>query len=92
MESCISRDIFEFADSKRFQIEHYFARTSVISSVSKPIELKEEEIKLSSPFQRRMVLTDLNKSYWKTIRDGISEYVMIDFIDERYETGKLYLP
>ncbi len=88
--SCVSRDIFEFADSKRFQIEHYFARTSVVSSVSKPIELKEEEIKLSSPFQRRMVLTDLNKSYWKTIRDGISEYVMIDFIDERYETGKLF--
>lgn len=48
----------------------------------------EEEVKLTSAFQKRMVLADLNKSSWKTIADGFSDYIMIDFVDERYQIGK----
>lgn len=87
MGSCVSRDVFEIANNERFAIEWYYARSSVISLVSKPLEFSEM-IDLSSEFQKRMVLSDLNKFFWETIKNDTPDYIMIDFIDERYAIAK----
>lgn len=35
-----------------------------------------------------MVMSDLNKSYWRIMQNDAPEYVLIDFIDERYLIGR----
>lgn len=90
--SCVSRDIFEWDGHDRFHIAWYFARSSVVSAVSEPLGYIGT-INLPSEFQKKMVMSDLNKSYWQTMRKDIPEYILIDFIDERYEiarAGKSY--
>lgn len=46
-------------------------------------------INLSSEFQKRMVMCDLNKLYWTIMQRNVPDYILIDFIDERYEVAKI---
>lgn len=90
--SCVSRDIFEWEGHDRFHIAWYFARSSVVSAVSEPLGYTGT-INLPSEFQKRMVMSDLNKSYWQTMQKDMPDYILIDFVDERYEiarAGKSY--
>jgi hypothetical protein len=80
--SCVTRDVFDLA-GKNDRVAHYFARCSVVSAVSGPLALQEEEIKLSSEFQRRAVFYDFNKSFKNGAWLSDSDWLAIDFIDER---------
>jgi hypothetical protein len=57
--SCVTRDIFDFVEENE-SVYRYFARSSVVSVVSKPIKINLEEINLKSSFQKRIVYYDLN--------------------------------
>lgn len=83
--SCVSRDILNHGQTDLFQLKTYIARQTVISSISAPCspEVEEESINLTSAFQRRMVLSDTQKTAFTKFSNDNSEYLIIDLIDER---------
>ncbi|WHY33816.1 DUF6270 domain-containing protein [Cytobacillus firmus] len=86
--SCVTRDAFAFDELGKLKVNEYFARTSVISLYSNPISAKLDEIELPSAFQKRMVYNDLTKKFKKYIQKPLSDYLIIDFIDERFRILK----
>ncbi|MEC0258394.1 DUF6270 domain-containing protein [Paenibacillus lautus] len=85
--SCVSRDIFNY--SKDHNVVDYFARSSIVSVTSKPLDISEEEILLESDFRRRMLRRDLRKDFINVIKETPFDYLIIDFIDERLDLLKL---
>lgn len=81
--SCVSRDAFNYLNENDFKLGKYFARSSVISLYSNPVPVKMEDIKLPSTFQQRMVYWDLTKEFSKYIKNVTSDFIILDFIDER---------
>jgi hypothetical protein len=81
--SCVSRDVFDITGHNDL-LKHYYARCSVVSAVSDPVAVSGSDIGLNSDFQRRMLISDFQKSFakgsWKTDTDCL----IIDFIDERF--------
>lgn len=59
-----------------------------MSAVSEPLGYTGT-IDLTSEFQKRMVLFDLNKLYWLKMQEGVPDYILIDFIDERYAVARI---
>jgi hypothetical protein len=86
--SCVSRDIFrgDFYNGKdNITIDKYFARTSLISLNSLPLNIDVSGVEDLDPFQRRLLSDDLQKtfySYLKKTKD--SSVLLIDFLDERF--------
>lgn len=84
--SCVSRDIFEF-DHSGFALAGYLARTSMAGFGLAPVE--DQELRacangLQSAFQRSMALNDIDKSTLSKIKEADSDFVLLDFIDERF--------
>jgi Family of unknown function (DUF6270) len=86
--SCVTRDAFELTTGD-YNIEHYFARTSFLSLTSPPLDIKEEDILLESPFQRRCVYNDLTKQFFNLTKEKKSDIIIIDLIDERFNLLKI---
>lgn len=82
--SCTSRDIFEYGDRGRFTLGAYVARQSVVSALSKPIDIDENELKLNSMFQKKQVINDFQKNTFEALKLANSKYLIIDLIDERF--------
>ncbi len=63
--------------------------SSVISLMSAPIdkEVNMQDIKDSN--RKKWLENDFNKSFMKVIDPSESDYVFIDFLEERYDIGKL---
>lgn len=89
--SCVSRDVFRVAEYP--ENINYFARSSLISLMSEPLSISNEDIKLESDFQKNMVLHDFRKDFFEeTWTKG--NFIVIDFIDERFDVmkyGKSYV-
>lgn len=83
--SCVSRDIFPFDEEKIYKVGIYIARNSIVSALSQPMEIKSEDIKLESNFQKIQVYNDLVKTSFVNLKNNISDYLIVDFIDERFE-------
>ena len=81
--SCVTRDIFDFAD-KNSWVKEYFARQSVVSTVAKPFDIEMEEISLDSNFQKRMIYYDCNKLFFEKLEKVAFDCLIIDLIDERF--------
>ena len=81
--SCVTRDIFRI-ERIGVNIVDYFARTSIKSLISPPIEINPDEIVLSSEFQKRMVLRDFSKDFWNVVGHSPFDFLLLDFIDERF--------
>lgn len=89
--SCVTRDCFAedicgHESISRYEIDKYFARSSLVSQLSRPVLLKGE-IRLSSLFQKRMVADDFEKQffpYLNKVKEDI-DYLLLDFIDERFD-------
>ena len=60
--SCVTRDLLEYDRKKIFSIGEYIARQSVISFLSVPINLNEQNIQLESDFQKKQLISDLSKN------------------------------
>ena len=82
--SCVTRDILTFDADSRIELENYIARQSVISAVCPKIGAEESEINLSSPFQKRMVLCDMNKTAFEILGGQKSDFIILDLVDERF--------
>ncbi len=81
--SCVSRDVFEFDD--RLALDAYVARQSVVSSVSPAAPIEEDEIALSSAFQKRSVYSDIAKTAFDELaRFDDSGWLLIDYFEERH--------
>lgn len=87
--SCVSRDLLEVNKEKNFKLGTYVARESIISALSIPVEYDKNDIKLSSPFQTRMLEMDLKKECLSALEMQHSQYLIIDLIDERFDLGKV---
>lgn len=86
--SCVSRDVFEYPNAP--QLQGYFARSSVASALEIQPHSKSNESLENNPsnFQRRMVEADLNKTLSSELRKGEFDYLLVDFIDERFNLSK----
>lgn len=94
--SCVSRDVLECdANQERtIQLKTYVARQSIVSAVSQPVPCDAQHIQLKSAFQRRMVLCDFQKTSFALFEGDGSQYILVDFIDERFDLmkiGKAYI-
>ena len=83
--SCVTRDAFEFDGESSFLVNKYFARSSLASIYSFPLKINQDQIGLSSSFQRKMVLQDVTKELKNYIKNIKSDLLIIDFIDERFK-------
>ncbi|AJC84185.1 hypothetical protein IMC75_04755 [Campylobacter peloridis] len=81
--SCPSKDPFELADKKDFQIVGYIARTSFASFTSKPYVDQKIIKNILSPYHQKMVLNDMSKTTFKKILNSDFDVLLIDLIDER---------
>jgi hypothetical protein len=84
--SCVSRDALEIVPG-HFELASYLARTSLASVGMPPVsdsEVRGKVAGLASPFQRRMLLNDLDKSTLVTIAETAHDILLLDFIDERF--------
>ncbi|MDH2887882.1 DUF6270 domain-containing protein [Bacillus cytotoxicus] len=88
--SCVTRDAFTFDKEKRFELPYYQARTSLLSIMTKPYEIQDSDLNnLSSAFQKRLVKDDMLKSFFEKISANSSDYLIMDFIDERFDMVKI---
>ena len=53
--SCVSNDVFRYLLNGSIKVNKYLARSSLISAISEPINIRMDDIKLSSRFQKSMV-------------------------------------
>lgn len=83
--SCVTRDVFEFDMLRRYKITAYYARSSLVSLYSDPIDVSLDNIKLASNFGKQMVYNDLTNGFRKHLTKKQDSYFIIDFIDERYD-------
>ncbi len=81
--SCVTRDVFRI-DRIGVEVVDYFARTSIKSLISPPLIVDNNEISLESEFQKRMVVRDFSKDFWRVLIDQKFDLLLIDFIDERF--------
>lgn len=88
--SCVSRDLFTMPEAVCFECKEYIARQSVLSLLSEPLSVEVNEISaLTSNFQKAMVLNDLRKTTFERLERSKSDYIIVDFIDERFRTAKI---
>ncbi|WP_418056022.1 DUF6270 domain-containing protein [Priestia megaterium] len=66
--SCVSRDPFAMFDHD-YEINSYFARTNIISLASNSMNISIHRISLESNFQKRCVYNDLNKLFFKNVKE-----------------------
>lgn len=83
--SCVSRDIFNFDTTNRLRLVDYYARSSFASAFC-PLT-REESLShlIASPFQRRIVKADLDRSFREQLACLDFDVLLIDLIDERFD-------
>lgn len=86
--SCVSRDILEYS-KKNFSVGEYIARESIVSFLSVPVCFEEEKIQLSSTFKKKQLIQDLQKSGIEHLKSNPNDFLIIDFIEERFNIGKI---
>lgn len=88
--SCVSRDMMEYLEPDLYEISPYIARTKVVSQLSSPLHVDENEITLTSAFQKRLVMCDMNKQEFDLLHKNHSDYCIIDYIDERFNLLQIH--
>jgi hypothetical protein len=85
--SCVSRDIISHSQKNKLPIDlvDYYARSSLASVVARPFEssIDIQLEKILSPFQRRMVERDVNKSFFDDLDKLEYDILLVDLVDER---------
>lgn len=51
-------------------------------------DIGEDEVKLDSKFQKRMVIYDMNKTAFDVLSQSKGNYIIIDLIDDRFALAK----
>ena len=87
MGSCVSRDPFEHDSKGDFEIVAYYARSSFASLGSESYIDERILEKIDSPFQRRSVRADMEKSIFTQLLKRDFDILLIDLIDERFDVS-----
>lgn len=85
--SCVTRDAFAVAqDGQPSILAHYSARSSLASAFN-PAPFEGVDVSaIVSPFQRRMVKSDLEKGFVRDLGEfGNADVIVVDLIDERFD-------
>lgn len=87
--SCVSRDPFEISDKRDFEVVAYYARCSLASLGSEPHCDDEILSLIKSKWQRSMVRADMEKTIFVDLKKKEFDYILCDFIDERFNLTSL---
>lgn len=82
--SCVTRDAFA-ANSHKYNLKDYYARTSFISLAAALLPVEEADIPLESEFRKKCIWRDLSKSFWREQEQAVAEWLILDFIDKRID-------
>ncbi len=84
--SCVTRDVWQFAGVEPRDM-FFTARTSLASVMSqKPMTIPSfVDVKFDSDFQQRCVVADVTKSLMRDIETFEPDFLILDFIDERFD-------
>ncbi len=81
--SCVSSDIFLLADlEKRFKHTVTCSRSSILSLVSRPVEYCFEGVAGWDPFNREMVIADLEKTFFNMLEKQKNDFLLVDLSHE----------
>lgn len=86
--SCVTRDAFTFDKSNEFTLDRYFARTSLATAFNSPPINDVYTEQLNSAFQKKIVNAELKKEFKEYIIKNNFDYLVVDFIDDRYSVFK----
>lgn len=85
--SCVTRDVFGFSREDR-RVGAYIARSTIASAVAPQmafqLDVSAKEGETLSPFELRMVETDVRKSWLRVLAEDPSPALIVDLIDERF--------
>ncbi|WP_430910840.1 DUF6270 domain-containing protein [Methylobacterium sp. sgz302541] len=87
--SCVTRDAFLLPRGKAYRIPAYVARTSFVSLTSPPVPLAEGTIQAPHRFDVNCIRHDFEKTAIDTILSSAPDYLILDFIDERFDLMKI---
>lgn len=83
--SCVTRDPIEKMLGKEITLIDYVARCSLAAINSPPLINDALKSRIISPFQRRMVTFDMEKTWPSLIVEKEYDALLIDLIDERFD-------
>lgn len=93
--SCVTRDVFSYIQKTGLRCGEYIARQSIVSAFAPKLPFTEEDLaELDSTFQKRMVKNDFEKTAFDKLEDSKGDYLIVDFIDERFhivQIGRTYI-
>ena len=81
--SCVTRDAFEMKPDQ-FKVDVYISRNSIFSVTEHPLKLQRDDYSASPAYLGRMIFYDFNKMVFNVLNDKLSDYFLIDLIDERF--------
>lgn len=81
--SCVTRDALN-AERCEWDIADYVARTSFASQIGKPVVDRAFLGKIASPFQKKMVRRDMEKSLYELVSTLEFDLLVLDIIDDRF--------
>lgn len=84
--SCVARDAVDLAGKDHFSVTDYIARQSLLSAGLDASARFPEVAEVSSPFQRRMMLSDFAGDLERRLTDvaGETDVLLWDLTDERH--------
>lgn len=82
--SCVSSDIFRFVPSIG-ELALYRGRSSLISLMSAPLELQDDDLDWPSNFARHMIKGDFGKGLFEELEKAHCETLVVDFVEERWD-------
>ncbi|RQR39203.1 DUF6270 domain-containing protein [Burkholderia sp. Bp9142] len=84
--SCVSRDAFtdRFTQAEQYELAGYLARSSLATAFSSGVVENVDFDAIASPFQRRMVQSDVEHGLVAVLATGGFDFLLMDLIDERF--------
>lgn len=90
--SCVTRDVFGFSKESA-NVGVYIARSAICSALSMPLKqnfsIDSNSSGPLSPFELRMVKSDIEKTGLRSLADDESQSLIIDLVDERFSVIEL---
>lgn len=83
--SCVTRDAFNYDENGSMELAFYIARTSFASQNLNSWEDSGILEKINSPFQKKMVKIDLQKSLLFYVNEIDYDLIVVDLIDDRFD-------
>ena len=84
--SCVSRDAFtdRFPQAEQYELAGYLARSSFATAFASGVVENVDFDAIASPFQRRMVQSDVGHGLVTVLAAGGFDFLLMDLIDDRF--------